>query len=43
MIKTVVVGFCFFGGLILITLGQFQGSEMSPGLFKDFIDEYIKP
>ena len=43
MIKTVVVGFCSFEGLILITLGQFQGSKMSPGSFKGFIDEYIKP
>ena len=27
----------------LITLAQFQGSEMSPGLFQDFMDGYIKP
>ena len=27
----------------LITLAQFRGSEMSPGLFKDFMDGYIKP
>ena len=26
----------------LITLAQFQGSEMSPGLVKDFIDGYVK-
>ena len=27
----------------LITLAQFQGSEMSSGLFQDFMDGYIKP
>ena len=27
----------------LITLAQFHGSEMSPGLFQDFMDGYIKP
>ena len=27
----------------LRTLAQFQGSEMSPGLFQDFMDGYIKP
>ena len=27
----------------LITLAQFPGSEMSPGLFQDFTDGYIKP
>ena len=27
----------------LITLAQFQESEMSPGLFQDFMDGYIKP
>ena len=27
----------------LITLAQFQGCEMSPGLFQDFMDGYIKP
>ena len=27
----------------LITLAQFQVSEMSPGLFQDFMDGYIKP
>ena len=26
----------------LITLAQFQVSELSPGLFQDFMDEYIK-
>ena len=25
----------------LITLAQFQGSEMSPALFQDFMDGYI--
>ena len=29
--------------LDLRTLVQFQGSEMSPGLFQDFIDGHIKP
>ena len=24
-------------------LAQFLGSEMSPGLFQNFMDEYIKP
>ena len=45
-----VVGFCFIGGWYsewyvwgLRTLAKFQGSEMSPGLFQDFMDEYIKP
>ena len=27
----------------LITLAYFQESEMSPGLFQDFMDGYIKP
>ena len=27
----------------LITLAQFLGSEMSPGLFQDFMDVYIRP
>ena len=42
--------FLFSGGFMLewwkwdlITLAQFQGSEMSPGLFQDFMDGYIKP
>ena len=26
----------------LITLVQFQGSEMTPGLFQDFMDGYIR-
>ena len=26
----------------LITLAQFPGSEMSPGLFQDFMDGYIR-
>ena len=26
----------------LITLAQFPGSEMSPGLFQDFMDVYIR-
>ena len=49
MIKPMVVGFSFYWRLIrlwvwnLRTLAQFQGSEMSPGLFQDFMDGYIKP
>ena len=27
----------------LITLAQFPGSEMSSGLFQDFMDAYIRP
>ena len=27
----------------LITLAQFPGSEISPGLFQDFMDVYIRP
>ena len=27
----------------LRTLVKFQGSEMSPGLFQDFMDGYINP
>ena len=46
-----VVGFCFNGGWLysewwgwdLITIVQFQVSEMSVGLFQDFMDGYIKP
>ena len=39
-------GLCY--GLFMIvgfenSLPQFQGSEMSPGLFQDFMDGYIKP
>ena len=44
-VECLMVGFCFFGGWCyserwgwdLITLAQFQESEMSPGLFQDFI------
>ena len=51
MIKPMLVGFCCIGSLYyseswvweLRTLAQFQGSEMSPGLFQDFMDRYIKP
>ena len=46
-----VVGFCFIGGWCycewwvwdLITFAQFSESEMSPELFQDFMDGYIKP
>ena len=46
-----VVGFCSIGGWYysgwwvcdLTTLAQFQESGMSPGLFQDFTDGYIKP
>ena len=46
-----VIGFCFIGGWCyskwgawdLITLAQFRESEMSPGLFQDFMDMYIRP
>ena len=27
----------------LITLAQFPGSEMSPGLFQDIMDVYVRP
>ena len=45
-----VVGFCSIGGWCysewwvwgLRTLAKFQGNEMSPGLFQDFMDGYIK-
>ena len=45
-----VIGFCSIGGWCyygfwvwgMRTISHFQGSEMSPGLFKDFIDGYIK-
>ena len=45
-----VVGFCFIGGLFysewwvwdLRILAQFQGSEMSPRLFQEFMDGYYK-
>ena len=39
-----IVGWCYSGWWMwdLRTLAKFQGSEMSPGLFEAFIDEYIK-
>ena len=40
-----MVGFCSIGvdaTLELRAFPQFQGSEMSPGLFQDFIDGYIR-
>ena len=48
MIRSMVVGFCFIGVWCytrvwvwnLIRLTQFQGSEMSPGLFQYFMDVY---
>ena len=51
MIKLMVVGLCSTGRLCcsgwwvwdLRTCAQFQWNEMSPGLFQDFIDGYIKP
>ena len=46
MIRSMVVSFCFIGGLCyshLITLAQFQGSAISPGIFQDFMDGYVKP
>ena len=50
MIKSMLVGFCFIGGCCyseswvcnLRTLAQFRASEMSPGLFQDFMDGYMK-
>ena len=46
-----VIGFYFIGGWCysewlvwdLIALVQFSKSEMSPGLFQDFMDGYIRP
>ena len=46
-----VVGSCFIWGWCysewwgsdLIIFAQFQGSEMSPALFEDFMDGYVKP
>ena len=45
-----VVDFCLLGadatlsdGVDLMTLAQFQGSEMYPGSFQDFMEGYIKP
>ena len=50
MIKSIVVGFVLLGvdailsdGWGLITFAQFQVSEMSTGLFQDFMNGYIKP
>ena len=50
MTKPMVIAFCPIGGLCysecwvwdMRILGQFQGSEMSPGLFKNFMDGCIK-
>ena len=45
MIRLMVVSFCSIGvdaALGFKTLAQFQGSEMSPGLFQDFMDGYIR-
>ena len=45
MVKPMVVVFCSIGvdaTLGLRTLAQFQGSEMSPRLFQDFMDGYIR-
>ena len=50
-IKLIVVGFCSIRGYCyskwwvwdLRTIVQFQGSEMSPGLFQDFTGKHIKP
>ena len=39
------ISFCYPSGLgasPVFSLGQFQRSEMSPGLFQDFMDGYIK-
>ena len=49
LIKSVVVGFCFTGGWWYSELWewdlmtQFQGCEMSRGLYQDHIDGYVKP
>ena len=45
MTKSIVVGLFFLFGVDgnLITIAQFQRSEISPGLFQDFMDGYIKP
>ena len=39
-----IKGYCCSGWWVgnLKTLAQFQGSEMFPGLFQDFMDGYIK-
>ena len=39
MIKPMVVRFC---SIVLLTLLQSQGSEMSPGFFQDFMDGYMR-
>ena len=46
-----VIAYYFIGGSCysewwvwdLITLALFPGSDMSPGLFQDFVDVYIRP
>ena len=51
MIKPMVVGFCSIGGQCnsgrwvwdLRAIARFPGDEMSPGLFQNFMDGYIKP
>ena len=37
-------GYCYCEGQVwdLRTLEQFQGIEMSPGLFQEFMDVYLK-
>ena len=50
MINPMVVGFCYIVGLWysdwwvwdLRIFAQFQGSEMSPGLFQDSMNEYAR-
>ena len=50
MIKPMMVGFCSVMGLMLLwvmgvefrKLAQFQDSEMSPGLFQNFMDGYVE-
>ena len=50
MIKPMMVGFCSDMGLMLLwvmgvefgKLAQFQDSEMSPGLFQNFMDGYVE-
>ena len=48
MIKPMMVGFVLFVvdatlGVEFENIAEFQGSEMSPRLFEDFMDGYIKP
>ena len=51
MINPMVVGFCSIAGLCypegwvwdLRPLAHFHKSDMSPGLFQDFMNGYIKP